>query len=80
MHVGGIGEGLEVYRWLSRLGKRPKAFKAPVSDNPLIWRTVVEGGLTVCSSLRDTIVDSLLCRCRIGKIVVRSRGVVFMRV
>lgn len=64
MHVGGIGEGLGVYGRLSRLGKRPKAFRAPVSDNPLTWRTQTEeGSPTVCSSLRDTAVYSLLCRC-----------------
>ena len=81
MHVRCVGEGLGVYRRLSRLGKRPKAFRAPVSDNPLIWRTVTgEGSLTVCSSLRDTIVDSLLCRSRISTIVVRSRAVTYRRV
>ena len=63
------------------LGKRPKAFRAPVSDNLLTWRTVMgEGSLTFSSSLHDTIVESLLCRCRIGKIAVRPRAVAYMRV
>ena len=54
MHVGAIEEVLGVYRRLSRLGKRPKAFRAPVGDNPSTGRTVTEqGSLTVCSSLRD---------------------------
>ena len=50
-------ERLGIYRQLSRLGKRPKAFRAPVSDNPLTWRAVTRGGgLAVSSSLRDTTV------------------------
>ena len=41
MHVGGVREGMGGYiGGFSRLGKRPKAFRAPVSDNPLTWRTV----------------------------------------
>ena len=78
MHVRGIEEVLGVYRRLSGLGKRPKAFRAPVGDNPSTGGTVAEqGSLVVCSSLRDTVVYSLLCRCRIGRIVVRLRAAVY---
>ena len=58
MHIGGMGEGMGgCIGGFSRLGKRPKAFRAPVSDNPLTWRTVTGGGsLDMGNSLRDTIV------------------------
>ena len=78
MHIGGIGEGLGVYRRLSRLGKRPKAFRAPVSDNPSPGRTVTEqGSVAVCSSLRDTVVYTLSRRFCIGRIVIKSRAAIY---
>ena len=55
MHIGDVGEGMGgCMGGFSRLGKRPKAFRAPVSDNPLTWRTVTrEGSLTGSGPLRD---------------------------
>lgn len=48
---------LGIYRRLSRLGKRPKAFRAPVSDNPLTWRTRRQPDCVYCCTRYGSIVS-----------------------